>query len=138
MDKVRHHQREPQVNPRSLGANEADASRILAAADKDGDGTVSFDEFAELVRPVYADSGAALRAAFDMFDADQSGYIDRQELSVMLRKLGFEWQGAHVFEAADTNKDGKVTYDEFLALFNEGKPKAKKASGRTGKSVLLL
>ena len=105
---------------RSLGANEADASRILAAADKDGDGTVSFDEFAELVRPVYADSGAALRAAFDMFDADKSGYIDRQELSVMLRKLGFEWQGAHVFEAADTNQDGKVSFAEFLALFGKG------------------
>ena len=63
---------------------------------------------------------SALRAAFDMFDADQSGYIDRQELSVMLRKLGFEWQGAHVFEAADTNQDGKVSFAEFLALFGKG------------------
>ena len=156
---------------RSLGANEEDAARILAAADRDGDGSVSFDEFAELVRPVYADSGAALRRAFEMFDADSSGsaracsllpapcslhtrmppppppqcsscvlsmcgrYIDRAELSVMLRKLGFEWQGVHIFDAADTDHDGKVTFDEFLALFKEGRPKARKASGRA-KGVL--
>ena len=37
----------------------------------------------------------------------------------MLRKLGFEWQGAHVFEAADTNNDGKVDFEEFLAVFGD-------------------
>ena len=69
---------------------------------------------------MYDDSGAALRAAFDLFDADASGYIDRSELSVMLRKLGFEWQGAHVFEAADADADGKVSFAEFLVLFGKG------------------
>ena len=67
-----------------------------------------------------------LKAAFDLFDADASGYIDRSELSVMLRKLGFEWQGAHVFEAADVDADGKVDFAEFLALFGKAaKPKAR-------------
>ena len=36
------------------------------------------------------------------------------------RKLGFEWQGAHIFEAADTDADGKVSFAEFLALFGKG------------------
>lgn len=52
----------------------------------------------------------ALRQAFELFDADGSGYIDRSELSLMLRKLGFGWQGAHVFEAADADGDGKVSF----------------------------
>ena len=60
-----------------------------------------------------------LKAAFEQFDADKSGYIDREELSLMLRKLGFEWQGASVFASADANNDGKVSYDEFLAVFGK-------------------
>ena len=112
---------------RSLGASGRDAARVLANADADGDGRVSFDEFCALVRPVYDDSGAALRAAFALFDGDGSGYIDRSELSKMLRRLGFEWQGAHVFEAADVDGDGQVSYDEFVAVFG----KAAAAKGKT-------
>lgn len=104
---------------RSLGAKESDAQRILEEADTDGDGSISFDEFCCLVQPLYDNSGAALREAFDMFDADGSGYIDREELSLMLRKLGFEWQGSSVFAAADTDGDGKVSYEEFLAVFGK-------------------
>ena len=102
---------------RNLGATEADAARTMRRADTDGDGTVSFDEFKALAAPVYAASGAALRGAFDYFDADSSGYIDRSELSVMLRKLGFGWQGGGVFAAADADQDGRVSFDEFIALF---------------------
>ena len=71
---------------------------------------------------MYTASGVALKAAFDYFDADSSGFIDRSELSVMLRKLGFGWQGGGVFTAADTNRDGRVSFDEFLALFAAGPP----------------
>ena len=108
---------------RSLGARESDALRILGDADTDGDGQISFDEFTSLVLPLYQNSTAALRHAFDMFDADSSGFIDRGELGVMLRKLGFEWQGTHVFEAADIDGDGKVSFDEFLALYASARPK---------------
>ena len=108
---------------RSLGARESDALRILGDADTDGDGQISFDEFTCLVLPLYQNSTAALRHAFDMFDADSSGFIDRGELGVMLRKLGFEWQGTHVFEAADIDGDGKVSFDEFLALYASARPK---------------
>ena len=101
----------------ALGADESEASRILREADTDGDGVISFAEFAALVRPLYDESGEALRRAFEMFDADGSGFIDRSELSLMLRKLGFEWQGTNVFRAADTDGDGKVSFDEFVAAF---------------------
>ena len=114
---------------RSLGASGGDAARVLANADADGDGRVSFDEFCALVRPVYDDSGAALRAAFALFDGDGSGYIDRSELSRMLRRLGFAWQGAHVFEAADVDGDGQVSYDEFVALFGKAAAAKGKAAG---------
>jgi hypothetical protein len=82
-----------------------------------------------------------MRAVFDLFDLDGSGDIDRSELSVMLRKLGFEWQGVHVFEAADTNGDGRVDYDEFLACFGQasavvkGRVKSAKAKAAPAKAA---
>ena len=121
---------------RSLGAAPADASRILQRADKDQDGSIDFDEFTALVRPLYDESSSALRRAFELFDADGSGYIDRPELSLMLRKLGFAWQGAHVFEAADTDSDGKVSFAEFVALF--GRAAAEKEAAPAAADAALV
>ena len=50
--------------------------------------------------------------------------MDRGELAVMLQKLGMGTEGSghkkwldEVFEAADTNHDGVVSFSEFVALF---------------------
>ena len=113
---------------RALGAPPGEAERILEGCDIDGDGNVSFAEFTALVQPLHDNCGTRLRAAFDAFDLDGSGGIDRGELSAMLRKLGFAWQGAHVFDSADTDGDGKVDFDEFVACFG---PAAASVKGKT-------
>jgi Ca2+-binding EF-hand superfamily protein len=85
---------------------------------------VAHGQFAALVRPLYEQSGEALRRTFELFDADRSGYIDRAECRAMLSKLGLTRGKADaeafmekVFAAADVDGDGHVSYAEFVSLF---------------------
>lgn len=62
---------------------------------------------------------AALRAAFDQFDTDKDGAITAAELRGVLAELGAgvisDEQAKSLLDAADTDSDGRVTWDEFLA-----------------------
>eukprot|EP00341_Mesodinium_pulex_P009005 CAMPEP_0116951260 /NCGR_PEP_ID=MMETSP0467-20121206/40005_1 /TAXON_ID=283647 /ORGANISM="Mesodinium pulex, Strain SPMC105" /LENGTH=62 /DNA_ID=CAMNT_0004636255 /DNA_START=1221 /DNA_END=1409 /DNA_ORIENTATION=- len=53
--------------------------------------------------------------AFQLFDADESGFIEREELK---RLLGHNNEEAidYILNSLDNNKDGKVSYEEFLGL----------------------
>ena len=61
---------------------------------------------------------AVLRQLFKCVDTDNSGYIDKEELSVALSLLGFRWlkekQVNAIFERADTDKDGTISLEEFM------------------------
>jgi hypothetical protein len=61
---------------------------------------------------------AVLQQLFKYVDADNSGYIDKNELSVALSLLGFKWlkdkQVDGIFERADVNKDGMISLEEFM------------------------
>ncbi len=109
----------------TLGASEADAEAMLEALDRDHDGTISFDEFALATAPLYQASSSALRRAFDFFDVDGSGTIEKRELEIVLTRLGVASDGGRmhkdvldrIFATADANHDGKVSFGEFIALF---------------------
>ena len=61
--------------------------------------------------------------AFTMFDKDKNGYIERDELKQMMTKLGEKLTDGEIDEMmkeADTDNDGRVNYNEFLAMM---KPK---------------
>ena len=61
---------------------------------------------------------AVLRQLFKYVDTDNSGYIDKEELSVALSLLGFRWlkekQVNAIFERADVNNDGMISLEEFM------------------------
>jgi len=59
---------------------------------------------------------AELKSAFEFFDKDKSGYIDKQELSAVLGALGMELTPAEVgllYVQMDPNGDGVIDFDEF-------------------------
>ena len=51
-----------------------------------------------------------LQRAFDEFDKDESGFLDEKECYAALSKIG----SCVSFEDLDTDKDGKISFDEFL------------------------
>ena len=112
---------------KGLGFVGPDVARRMAEIDTNGDGVISYEEFKQMLLPIYQVSGEALRRIFDFFDADGNGSLEKRELEVMLQKLGMGAEGGrnsarkkmldNVFEAADTNHDGVVSFEEFVALF---------------------
>ncbi len=61
-------------------------------------------------------SEADIKAAFDAFDADGSGNITRDEIAKVCEQLGVDASGSEItalIEQADSDNDGKISYDEF-------------------------
>ncbi|MEU8803458.1 EF-hand domain-containing protein [Spirillospora sp. NPDC048819] len=59
------------------------------------------------------------RATFELVDADGDGYISTDELKNLMAALGEEVTGTRAVEvvvAADANRDGKISLEEFTAL----------------------
>ena len=57
---------------------------------------------------------------FDCIDADKSGEIDSTELMMHLLGLGQEHESvSELFKALDTDGDGKISREEFIAGFDK-------------------
>jgi predicted ferric reductase/Ca2+-binding EF-hand superfamily protein len=119
---------------RALGLrSEYLAKRVLAAFDRDGNGIVDRGEFLEGARALVAGTPREkLAFAFRVHDPDGDGFIDRTE---MLRMIAIGLAESDVaratqppeqltnvlFRAADTNRDGRISFDE-LAAAVEARP----------------
>ncbi|MED6119912.1 hypothetical protein PIB30_016121 [Stylosanthes scabra] len=101
------------------------APRIFDLFDNNRDGTVDMREilcgFSSLKNSKGDD---ALRLCFQMYDADRSGCITKEEVASMLRALPDDCLPVditepgkldEIFDRMDANSDGKVTFEEFKA-----------------------
>lgn len=61
---------------------------------------------------------SVLKQLFNLVDTDNSGYLDKSEVTVALNMLGFKWlKEKHVnkiFERADANGDEEISLEEFM------------------------
>ena len=67
--------------------------------------------------------GDDLHAAFDRFDVDKSGTLDVAELSALCASLGQHLNHSEIEEAVhtlDSNRDGTVSYVEFVHWWQQG------------------
>merc|ERR1712106_610381 len=79
---------------RSIGQNpsEAEIADMINQVDKDGTGSLDFPEFLMMMclKSDVENAEDEIREAFQVFDGDGNGFINRQELACVMGNLGIE------------------------------------------------
>ncbi|XP_030520919.1 calcium-dependent protein kinase 17-like [Rhodamnia argentea] len=107
--------------------SEYEVKQLMEAADADGNGTIDYDEFITATMHMNRmDREEHLYTAFQFFDKDNSGFITTEELAQALREYGMQ-DGRDIKEIiseVDADNDGRIDYDEFVAMMKKGNPEA--------------
>merc|ERR1719347_139688 len=109
------------LNQMGHEASEETLGQMLGEADTDGDGSIDFDEFTDMMmkKEDYKQEEDKIREAFHSFDLDGDGFITKEELKTALRNMGqqiTEEEIAHMLEMADADGDGQITFEEFSEM----------------------
>ena len=112
--------RELETGIRSLGQDltVTELCDIMDAVDTDGNGVVDFSEFLVMMTNK-RDENQQIRAAFQVLDRDNDGFISARDLKDMMFKLGEKKTDKEVeemIEEGDTDKDGLVSYADFAEM----------------------
>jgi len=102
--------------------SEKDIQQFIIEADQNGNRRVEFDEFVALITAKIETTIKGLREVFDSFDADKSGSLTKKELQQLLQILEVDSSSSHaekIFKKIDENHDGKISFDEFVAMAME-------------------
>ncbi|KAL6499619.1 Calcium-dependent protein kinase 8 [Orobanche gracilis] len=103
---------------------DTDIQTLMEAADVDGDGTLNYAEFLAVsvhLRKMANDEH--LHKAFAFFDRNGSGYIEIEELRDALSDEGDatnEEVIVAIMHDVDTDKDGRISYEEFATMMKAG------------------
>ncbi|AUY54786.1 EF-hand domain-containing protein [Streptomyces sp. CB01881] len=99
-------------------AARATGERAWAAMDANGDGLMTYQEYAAWVDAEKFDTVCqyALGALFDLADTDQDGALDRLQFTLLRQALGNRGDNADAaFDALDSDGDGRVSRAQYLA-----------------------
>ncbi|KAK1426944.1 hypothetical protein QVD17_15626 [Tagetes erecta] len=104
---------------------ESEIQLLIEAVDTNGKGTLDYGEFVAISLHLKKMSNDEhLHKAFSYFDKDGNGYIEPQDLQDALMEEGGDVDVASVtndiFQEVDTDKDGKISYEEFAAMMKTG------------------
>lgn len=110
---------------RQLGQNptEAEILEMIKDVDKDNSGTISFDEFANLMgdKMKNIDTEEEVRDAFRVFDVNDNGFISAHELRHVMTNLGekiTEDEANEMIRVGDSDGDGLINYNDFVNMMN--------------------
>ncbi|CAI9302005.1 unnamed protein product [Lactuca saligna] len=102
-----------------VGANlkESEIYDLMQAADVDNSGTIDYGEFvAATLHLNKIEREDHLFAAFSYFDKDGSGYITADELQHACDEFGIDARLEELIQDVDQDNDGRIDYNEFVAM----------------------
>ena len=114
-----------------LKLSESDIRRTLKQIDRNGDGTVDISEMLQIIEKfdtagtIYKalHQRSEIRKDFQKFDADESGYITKDELLEIIKdRTGRAVPESNVLKLikdCDENDDGQINYEEFVTLMTK-------------------
>ncbi|KAL0914030.1 hypothetical protein M5K25_017527 [Dendrobium thyrsiflorum] len=103
--------------------SETEVQQLMDAADVDKNGTIDYIEFITATMHRHKlEKDEHLYKAFQYFDKDGSGYITSDELRHAMKQYGMgdEATISEILDDVDTDKDGRINYDEFVAMMRKG------------------
>nr|XP_010907403.1 calcium-dependent protein kinase 3 [Elaeis guineensis] len=103
---------------------ESEVQMLIEAVDTNGKGKLDYGEFAAVSLHLQRMANDEhLRRAFSYFDKDGNGYIEPEELQEALVEDGAADSmdvANDILQEVDTDKDGRISYDEFVAMMKAG------------------
>ncbi|CAF3401091.1 unnamed protein product [Rotaria socialis] len=107
----------------NVKATDSEVQRLLHRMDTDNSGDIDFNEFKNaMARPFFKKySRTEAMDAFKKFDVDGNGFISSKELENIMSRMGKHLSQKELqatISSLDLNKDGKISFDEFCALFD--------------------
>eukprot|EP00608_Synchroma_pusillum_P010380 CAMPEP_0198419292 /NCGR_PEP_ID=MMETSP1452-20131203/117_1 /TAXON_ID=1181717 /ORGANISM="Synchroma pusillum, Strain CCMP3072" /LENGTH=160 /DNA_ID=CAMNT_0044139417 /DNA_START=44 /DNA_END=526 /DNA_ORIENTATION=- len=95
--------------------------QMISDIDKDGSGSIDFDEFLEMMTAKMSskDSDEEIARAFGLFDDDHTGKISLNNLKRVARELGETMTDAELLEMierADRDGDNELNLEEFTSV----------------------
>ncbi|CAH8355836.1 unnamed protein product [Eruca vesicaria subsp. sativa] len=103
---------------------EPEIKMLMEVADVNGNGCLDYGEFvAVIIHLQKMENDEHFRQAFMFFDKDGSGYIESDELRRALTdELGEPDNSVliDIMREVDTDKDGRINYDEFVVMMKAG------------------
>ena len=94
---------------------------MIAEMDEDGSGTISFEEFLDMMTARISDKNSTedLRRVFNLFDIDREGQITVDNLRRVAGELGEEIDEkelAEIVQRADLNGNDKLDFEDFYNI----------------------
>ncbi|XVF63622.1 hypothetical protein PTKIN_Ptkin09bG0101400 [Pterospermum kingtungense] len=102
---------------------ESEIKQLMDAADVDKSGTIDYIEFVTATMHRHRlEREDNIVKAFQFFDKDNSGFITRDELRQAMTEYGMGDEATidEVIEDVDTDKDGRINLEEFVAMMKRG------------------
>ena len=107
-----------------LDAKKDEIRRMINDIDKDGSGTIDFNEFLNMMtaRMGDRDSREEIIKVFRLFDDDETGKITFRNLKRVAKELGenmTDEELQEMIDEADRDGDGEINEEEFLRIMKK-------------------